>query len=112
MFRYVGHVMKTQQETTHTPGPWFYNPYRFLIGQQDPTLPNDIKKLPVALLALVHSIGETTLADANLMAAAPEMLAALKSIIEWQDCPVTRPEAKELLIRNTARAAIAKAEKP
>lgn len=38
-----------------------------------------------------------------------DLLAALQSIIEWQDCPVTRPEAKKLLIRNAARAAIAKA---
>jgi hypothetical protein len=39
-----------------------------------------------------------------------DILDALKSIIDWQDCPMTRPEAKELLIRNAARAAIARAE--
>lgn len=38
------------------------------------------------------------------------MLSTLKSIIEWQDCPTTRPEAKELLIRNAVRSAIEKAK--
>ena len=42
------------------------------------------------------------------MTTTAELIATLKSIIEWQDCPVTRPEAKSLLIRNAALAAIAR----
>lgn len=38
------------------------------------------------------------------------LLAHLQSIIDWQDCPVTRPEIKELLIRNAARTALIKAK--
>ena len=47
--------------------------------------------------------------NATLLASAPELLEALKSIIEWQDCDrMPRPQ-KDMMIRNAARAAIAKA---
>lgn len=46
---------------------------------------------------------------AALIAAAPELLEALKSIIEWQDCEVMPEPHKFMMIRNAARAAITKA---
>lgn len=50
-------------------------------------------------------------ANARLVAAAPELVEALKSIIEWTDTPSERIpiERREMLIRNAARAALAKA---
>lgn len=49
--------------------------------------------------------------NARLIAAAPTLLEALESIMEWTDIPAeqTPIERRELLIRNAARAAIAKA---
>jgi len=38
----------------------------------------------------------------RLKAQNADLLATLQSILDWQDCPATRPEAKELLIRNAA----------
>lgn len=39
-----------------------------------------------------------------------EARGVLQSILDWQDCPVTRPEAKELMIRNAARTLLTKLE--
>ena len=46
-----------------------------------------------------------------MIAAAPELLAALRSIIEWQDDDREgfTPAQRDLMIRNAARSAIAKA---
>ena len=64
---------------------------------------------PVA--TVYHFDGELA-ANARLIASAPELLEALESIMEWTDIPAeqTPIERRELLIRNAARAAIAKAK--
>lgn len=64
------HKMKTQEQAkpvAHTPGPWFWNPYRWCIGQQDPSLAPDYDNRPVAFF---HS--KPTEANARLIAAAPD----------------------------------------
>ena len=88
--------------TSHTPGPWALNrggdeTYRVI----DAT---DMNELSVIATVHFHDDGEgETKANAKLIAAAPNLLAALQAIVagSWND-------DYELILKN-ARAAIAKA---
>ncbi len=89
-------TMKTQN-TTHTPGPWTFNGDHVVAGTH--TVVAD----PFASDALFGGEGE---ANANLIAAAPEMLSALEAICDDADEDTDSGAA----ILATARAAIAKAK--
>jgi hypothetical protein len=82
--------------SSHTPGPWHVS----LARGRSALAVDDSKGLEVALLTRPHG---TTSADARLIAAAPELLAALREIaaLDGAYCGV----AVEL-----ARAALTKAE--
>lgn len=74
--------------TKHTPGPWGFN-----VGKN-----GAIAGLPVIrvysysaedkVCDFAHANGEQDLANARLIAAAPEMLEALKAIWEMRNCPI------------------------
>jgi hypothetical protein len=86
------HRQGGQQIMTHTPGPWFAN--RHQVETKDRIVASKLNQ---------H--------DANLIAAAPDMLEALKEIANgkpWQDR--FRVFVAIARYQKTARAAIAKAE--
>ena len=85
--------------TQHTPGPWRVAGQGEQGTQQLPILRPDGK-----IVAAIRDEGG--LADARLIAAAPELLEALEGLCEPSD-PATDPQRWE-----AAKAAIAKAETP
>lgn len=94
-------------DTTHTQGPWAV----CLDGRLTPgaTVPvysaSDAEGLRLTV-ALVRTIGPEGDADARLIAAAPEMLAALQGLLNLEPPLLSAKENKAYAI---ARAAIAKA---
>jgi hypothetical protein len=85
----------------HTPGPWMFRRAkerpRFIIEGLSSTGSG------VWFLADVEGRSiDTNEANARLIAAAPELLAALKDLVEFED--------RDDRLRDAARAAIAKAE--
>ena len=91
-------------KATHTPGPWKAvdafvenNPNRWMVARGGWGGPN------------IADCGPGAEADARLIAAAPELLATLRELVEWVtdnrggDLPITDPAIKQ------ARAAITKA---
>lgn len=94
------------EKATHTPGPWMVMQTRLHIIVRSvhaggrPALA-DMDKLFID----GSNLGEA-LADAHLMAAAPEMLAALKEYVEWGAMTGSDRD----LFEDKFRAAIAKAE--
>lgn len=104
------------KETKHTPGPWKFDDTRKYY--QPGCIRNNGH-----IIAFVSQVGDNSAertANANLIAAAPEMLATLTSIIEWfeddHDWPVNGDEKekldwhdrKEYRMVQAARSAIAK----
>jgi hypothetical protein len=95
--------------SAHTPGPWYVgaqNDGLYIIDRQ-PSPSNDDPRhdADVELVATPFAArGATVEANARLIAAAPEMLEALKDVMERL---VDRHEADESAVK--ARAAIAKA---
>ena len=92
--------------STHTPGPWFTT---------------DNKRAPLFIseahgedIATVHDRGTagTDVANARLIAAAPDLLAALRDLLAYCDntVPYFRTNSAEAAIAAQADAAIAKAE--
>jgi hypothetical protein len=83
---------------THTPGPWYVNDR--CIEAAGPEGPRDVT------VAVVHAPEDQRDANARLIAAAPELLAACEELLiylsDWDD------DESETCVR--ARAAIAKAE--
>jgi hypothetical protein len=96
-------------EPCHTPGPWSNQGIYIMARNPKAPLPN---AQTIGRAFPDHSIvGGDTLANAVLMAAAPELLAALDGLLEWgRDnlSPVHNPGAHELLV--AAYNAIAKAK--
>ena len=95
---------------THTPGPWTVEEY----GDEDaPALViHKNTETRVCFMATPGSHGDPAKieADAHLIAAAPELLAALKQLVaDYQDVPDPTDEDGQAVF-DTARAAIAKAE--
>jgi hypothetical protein len=85
----------------HTPGPWVQDRYGSLVG-------SDSKQVVVWGLGIAHGQRNATAeANARLIAAAPELLEALKSIVGWIE---EGGYGAEATIERCARAAMAKAE--
>lgn len=84
----------------HTPGPWSFQPgdsVVYISGDRTPIAHTDTK-------AYYQRHDEQDIANARLIAAAPDLLAALKSVTnEWR-------EGYGLCCIDQVRAAIAKAE--
>ena len=79
----------------HTPGPWFLDQYGHVYGW-------DVPQPHVGTSTSVHICTPATFADRALIAAAPELLAALKNLMaDAEKCGVG--------ISEETRAAIAKA---
>lgn len=98
--------------TKHTPGPWKACDYgRDSYGLQMSTVAADggCNRICELVPHGKPSLDEETVANAQLIAASPELLAALQRLLEWVD-PYAVPgcdENEEDMAR--ARAAIAKA---
>ena len=84
----------------NTPGPWYAN--QDCIEIDGPEGPRDVK-LAVVLQA------DNAAADARLIAAAPELLAALKELVAYDDGS-NEPEDYGYELLQRCKAAIAKAE--
>ena len=84
----------------HTPGPWYAN--QDCIEIDGPEGPRDVT-LAVVLQA------DNAAADARLIAAAPELLAALKELVAYDDGS-NEPEDYGYELLQRCKAAIAKAE--
>jgi hypothetical protein len=82
----------------HTPGPWTYDRSGYSLYV------NSGREL-VTALSMDGKRMETSEANARLIAAAPELLEALKSVIAWLDAP----DESAFSDSELARAAIAKA---
>lgn len=87
--------------SAHTPGPWTTFPRG---GNRGVDICHSGNK---ALAVTVHDPEENDDANSNLIAAAPDLLAALKSIAEGCSFPENDVQRA---IRDRARAAISKAE--
>jgi len=101
-----------EQEAAHTPAPWHFKKLAMHDG-------GHVVMFTAQNGQRTHRLdcaGEFKEADAQLIAAAPELLAACKSMIEWDDRE--KDHAVDFYARmalceaafNAARAAIAKAE--
>src|SRR5215472_15289819 len=94
----------------HTPGPWFDSgEYDRTLGYTDTTIINEEREL-IAIVR-VESTREQLQANARLIAAAPELLAALKAIQHnAQVMNQAEPNRVWSAVDDIARSAIAKAE--
>ena len=101
-----------EQKAAHTPAPWHFKKLAMHDG-------GHVVMFTAQNGQRTHRLdcaGEFKEADAQLIAAAPELLAACKSMIEWDDRE--KDHAVDFYARmalceaafNAARAAIAKAE--
>jgi hypothetical protein len=98
-----------------TPGPWHWGTHP--IGSEKPyysTLYSGNKLVPVCNVSGFGEPVRVSEADANLIAAAPDLLAALENLVEIAEFldPGWDPEVFEDQTKSvaTARAAIAKAK--
>lgn len=92
-------------ETTHTPGPWTRDGTPEGLRICAPFDQLGPRGVTVAEVSRAWKDDAEARADANLIAAAPDLLAALSRLVEWIDCGCD-PSSKSL---DSARAAIAKA---
>ena len=91
----------------HTPGPWRLEPVNDRsINHLCPVDPNDLSLLTVVMQDETPFAAVYNDADARLIAAAPELLEALKAICDEQD---ERQGYASIETYDRARAAIAKA---
>jgi hypothetical protein len=96
-----------EQTQKHTPGPWFNRDNESIrCSDEDNSI--------VCFIALSHASCATRKSDADLIAAAPDLLAACQrvaNIADWDGYNIDPIHFKEALyeLRETARAAIAKA---
>lgn len=95
--------MKTKT-ATHTPGPWFVDLRKVGSLWNVASKSNDIALAQQIIGDTLHQ--DVRSANARLIAAAPELLNELKSIVAWTE--EFHAEAMERQINN-AKAAIAKA---
>ena len=92
----------------HTPGPW-------VVGNVDPLNFGVLRDWGIDPIGFVYGpsfperseVGQRALANARLIAVAPELLEALKELMEYAGIIEERCDA---VATNKARAAIAKAE--
>jgi hypothetical protein len=96
---------ETMNATKHTPGPWFIDQfghvYGWMGGQQTP---RGKENKSATLIDARHT--ESTMCDRVLMAAAPDLLAALQSALTWIDA---QTGVQRVSVQDQARAALAKA---
>jgi hypothetical protein len=92
------------KNTTHTPGPWE------ILGGNDPEFPSVVSPRFGEICDLENGLGGGR-ANARLIAAAPELLAALQSIIKAADDPDNERDSDFVadIDWEIIRAAIAKA---
>lgn len=90
---------------SHTPGPWQAS--RPLYKSRYRAITPVFNGQTIAYVH--HSLSMSTVANANLIAAAPDLLAALERIAEVTDNEVAQGVPVANAMRETARAAIAKA---
>jgi hypothetical protein len=90
----------SREAMKHTPGPWNYDRSGYSLYV------NSGREL-VTALSMDGKRLETSEANARLIAAAPDLLEALKSVIAWLDAPDESAFSDSQLA--LARAAIAKA---
>ncbi len=97
----------------HTPGPWDVqnkgNLYGSSARHEVVAGDNRLEGKPLPTICKMPGLAEKDYANARLIAAAPDLLAALRKLDEWhdlirQDYPEMYPAFRD------ARAAIAKAE--
>lgn len=88
-------------ERKHTPGPWMVE------GRTVYALNEDGYNRFSALVQDAHTPGDELEANAQLIAAAPELLEALEQFVAWVDAPCESAFSDSQLA--SARAAIAKA---
>ena len=101
--------MDTKQ-TQHTPGPWKAETFVVMGAEDHPKSGYTIKAGDDAIADLYHGCGWTKAevkANARLIAAAPELLAALEAVLSQIDPKDTPVGLGNIL---NARAAIAKAK--
>lgn len=93
-------------DTQHTPGPWDVCPQgRLTPGATVPILAAPDAEGLALTVATVRTIGPEGDADAHLIAAAPDLLAALEDVL----CCVEFPNSQHKAQVQAAREAIAKA---
>lgn len=113
--------MTTKEKTTFTPGPWFSSPV--LVADDGWELctvgPFDVRGKPDPnhhedTIAEVSGINHDAEANARLIAAAPELLEALKAVTDMladqRDFVLGNAYQEEYAAVEKARTAIAKAE--
>ena len=100
--------------SAHTPGPWTVRGQGFVVGGEGDALNADYVALTLITAPSVPSNhqpdAEEARANAHLMAAAPELFAALKLLLTTHDASCVDAEACQIGGIDLARAAIAKAE--
>lgn len=88
-------------KTTHTPGPWDMmtaGGKQYVVGNKGNHG-----------VAQIHGVDETKIqANARLIAAAPELLAALEDLLAWANLSYSQNQ-QTIQVRDQARAAITKA---
>ena len=89
----------SREAMKHTPGPWYID---FIKAHA-----NGNRRIMAEQCTPVAVVPEHLAADARLIAAAPDLLEALKSVIAWLDAPDESAFSDSQLA--LARAAIAKA---
>lgn len=86
--------------TNHTPGPWAANPDGLIHAGKN--------RLHIAQAATI-GMGHAAAANARLMAAAPDLLAALRLILDSEETHGDSVVCDFETLQSVARAAIAKA---
>ena len=98
----------TQDDVKHTPGPWEVEVGSAMLAD------NGVASLGrLRVVAVTPVLYENAQADAHLIAAAPELLAACRAMVSWNDFAADEDSGLESLYEEAirrARAAIAKAE--
>ncbi len=92
----------------HTPGPWTILPNRVcVIG---PCAEDEGGSALVAMCAAARRDNDECAANARLIAAAPELLAALEELLAFSADVVSSPNTTLGRLHNAAEAAVARAK--
>lgn len=97
----------------HTPGPWLIRAPDNGIYDTDDDIANVVARGPYGLITIAE---EVDVADARLIAAAPDLLEAAQAVEEWWVCeakddfPDTPPPPIARLLAAIARAETARSE--
>lgn len=95
----------------HTPGPWRIRKFNGCAPDSLYDVETDkANEYHGEIVVSVHKVGAHSQANARLIAAAPELLAALQSLFALAVMPSNFTEQNRQDMLTTARAAIAKAK--